>query len=537
MNKRRTLIWVGFMLMMGCSDPNENMDDPVLVVDLGQMEDMSESKFFDFVYTLPDIPIVDECDMQAEDLPDRFGIDLNCDGIDGDESRSVFVASYGDDSNDGSRYMPLKTIQAAIDLANQTPSKDWVLVQEGLYREVLQLQEGVNIAGGYELGWKRDGNGFAQVEGGNPTIIGLGIEQETLLMNLDVRPVEEFEEGRSSVVTMALEQSPGVVLERMFIVGGAGARGADGAQGAQGVSGTRGANGGNGKEDSSGVICSSNSRPSGGLGGVSACGGAPGGDGGRPGKEHDSGDTGTSGESTPEGVAGGGGGPGGASSRVGTPGDDGGAGVSGVPGVGASNSGSFFGYEWQGNIGGIGFTGSGGAGGGGGGGGGGGSNNCDSWGGTGGGGGSGGCGGEGGFGGSSGGASVALMLTDSDIVIRNCRIVIGQGGAGGDGGPGGFGGAGGPGGNGGEREDDSGAGGKGGEGGKGGLGGSGGGGAGGPAFGVFSNVALSVDPEETHFVEGSAGFGGSGSGDNGSGEPGVHRAIQIGAVGEADSGE
>jgi hypothetical protein len=122
--------------LLACGDPDQD-NPPTIILDMGL--DMSEPKDmkppeFDFVYTIPDIPIVDECDPADEDLPDRFAIDSNCDGIDGDESRSVFVASYGDDLNDGSRYMPLLTLQRAIDMVAADPDRDWVLAQEGRYQ-------------------------------------------------------------------------------------------------------------------------------------------------------------------------------------------------------------------------------------------------------------------------------------------------------------------------------------------------------------------------------------------------------------------
>ncbi len=519
------------MCMSACGNsdkPPVNLvpDDMGEELDMQAPVDMAPIEY-DFVYTIPDIPIVDECDEDAEDLPDRFGIDLDCDGLDGEVERSVFVASYGDDANDGSRYMPVSTIARALQIAQADVTKDWVLVQEGRYEEQVELVDGVSIAGGYELGWKRDGNGFSQVLGGNPTVRGVNITTPTYIMNLEVRPTEQLASDRFSVVSMALEQSPGIILERMFIIGGTGKRGLDGARGADGVKGGDGGNGRDGKEDSGGILCSSNSKPSPGAGGASACG-AEGGRGGEPEKGGSTGKPGDDGPSV-QGLAGGAGGAGGSKKSNGEMASPGSEGSTGEPGAGALAAGAFIGYEWQGQTGATGTPGTPGSGGGGGGGGGGGEDGCDSWGGAGGGGGAGGCPGEGGLGGGPGGASVALMLIDSDITIRASRIVLGQGGAGGDGGGGGFGGEGGEGGEGGRREDDSGAGGAGASGGEGGTGGPGGGGSGGPAFGIYSNIMLTTSPEEMNYVEGSAGFGGSGAGAMGNGEPGVTLPIQQGS--------
>ena len=172
----------GALLMTACGSC---IDDPPPVVpaeDQGEMDaevdtpaDMEPDQEPDFVYMIPDIPTVEECDEQARDEPDRFALDLDCDGIDGEVERSVFVATYGADSNDGSRYAPLLTIQAAIDLAASQNERKWVLVQEGRYEETLELVDGVHIVGGYEFGWRRDGDGFSLVTGGNPTIYGAAI--------------------------------------------------------------------------------------------------------------------------------------------------------------------------------------------------------------------------------------------------------------------------------------------------------------------------------------------------------------------------
>ncbi|CAD7703591.1 unnamed protein product [Ostreobium quekettii] len=244
-------------------------------------------------FMIPDVPDEPECDMNAIDLPDRYGFDTNCDGIDGDIAQSVFVASYGDDSFDGSRFEPKRTIQAALDQASMDPTKTWVLVQEGLYDGPLTLVDGVSIAGGYELGWARDGDGFSTLTGGNsvlkgtPTIRGTGIITPTYLMNLEVRPEEQIPPGES-VYTVALLDSPAVILERMFILGGTAGNGLDGAPGEPGDNGPRGGKGGDGKEDgggSAGVQIRSTRIVigQGGNGGRGGNGG-PGGDGGPGGK-------------------------------------------------------------------------------------------------------------------------------------------------------------------------------------------------------------------------------------------------------------
>src|SRR3954471_6259240 len=61
----------------------------------------------------------------AVDKPDLNFEDTNCDGIDGDLSKAVFVALSGDDNAPGTLTNPKRTINAAITAANAAnPKKD-----------------------------------------------------------------------------------------------------------------------------------------------------------------------------------------------------------------------------------------------------------------------------------------------------------------------------------------------------------------------------------------------------------------------------
>lgn len=469
--------------------------DPVVIVDLGT-------------------PDLGDCSPEREDAPDPHFFDANCDGIDGDIAKSVFVASYGDDANPGTQALPKASIDGAI-LTASAEGKAFVLVADGLFDGGFELLDGVSVAGGYGFGWERNERFKTSIRGGNPAITGRNIQSDTLLTGFDVEPTRTPEPGET-VVTVYLESSPGVRLENVKIVGGVGGDGAPGSAGFDGDPGGNGSPGENGREDS-GVGCKSDGKPNVGLPGTASCAGANGGTGGEPGKGDNDGQAG---QPSPGGAAGGTPGP---KSQPAGDGDDGMRGTNGMPGAGGTADGTFLGSTWIGQDGLSGGEGAFGIGGGGGGGGGGGDSFCDSWGGAGGGGGAGGCGGRGGGGGGHGGASVALLLIESDIRIVGCTIIGGAGGAGGSGGEGGSGGRGGLGGPGGDREDDSGIGGKGGDGGVGGRGGQGGGGAGGPAFAIYTQPALSRMPVNTELTKGMGGFGGiaaaaAGKGADGRGE-------------------
>jgi hypothetical protein len=540
---RRNLVFIVFLVVsasafeVGCGGDNSVVGTRESPSDAGELEDDEQDSAGNssrLDADIPDAGISDTGveaaesggDCEAIDRPDPNFEDTNCDGVDGDKAASVFVASYGDDANDGTMANPFKTIQAGIDAAAADPAKSWVLVEASIFEESVELADGVHVIGGYGFGWARGTSGPTLIRSPEtPAISGVNLTSKTLLVDLDVELGYRAGAGET-VVTVYLENSGGVELRRVAIYGGAAGNGAAGEIGEVGDPGTVGEDGGDGTEKG-GVAdwdpsCDWEDEPDWGDGGVSTCGGKSGGHGGKPG--HADG-AGASGEA---GVGGADGGAGMPEKQAGEPGDPGDPGANGEPGVGGDTGGFFDGITWVGNAGTAGSQGEGGEGGGGGGGGGGGTSNCNSFGGAGGGGGSGGCGGGGGGGGQPGGASVALFLSDSaDISINDCEIYGGQGGAGGSGGAGGEGGPGGAGGQGGDGEDDSGAGGDGGDGGRGGQGGAGGGGAGGPSFAIYTSAPLSNEPVDTTIVVGAGGQGGSSSSAASRGADGVAEAIRI----------
>lgn len=520
--------------------------NPLVPLPTNPSEDASLDISDETLDVVPDIFVPDEpldipgCDPTAVDDPDPLGEDTNCDGVDGDAMRSIFVASYGADDNPGSRQRPKLTINGAIAAAVLDDARDWVIVENGLYQEDVTLVNGVSLAGGYRFGWERNPRSHVVIRGTNPAITGKDITDPTTLMNLEVQVSANAGPGQTSI-TMLLENSSGVTLDNVIITGGRGGEGQAGQEWTgtlgDGASGNVGNRGGNG-ESSSSCLTGSGNAPSGGAARPSSCNAdaadearAIGGKGGNA-SSNDNSPSGLNGSAGGDGAAGGRGGQG--ESTPGLIGSDGGAGTPGVSGLGGGVAGQFMDKTWQGaegTVGGMGFPGSGGGGGGAGG-----YNErtfaCDAYGGAGGSGGSGGCGGKGGNAGKSGGASVALFLVDSDVVLLNCYIDMGQGGAGGAGSKGGPGGDGGNGGNGGAGKNDSGKGAAGGSGGKGGEGGSGGAGAGGPVFGIYSNVSLTNDSTLMNdFAGGSGGAGGNGAGGNQSnGAMGQVVAIQVGPI-------
>lgn len=530
---RNWLVGLVLVLGLGCGDSSPSLLNDSSELDVGTtVPDTVVGQTDSIVFPGSDAGDVDQgaCSPDHEDEPDPQFFDANCDGIDGDESQSVFVATYGDDANPGTKGLPKATVAAGI-AAAIAEGKAWVLIGDSFYDGGFELAEGVNIAGGYGFGWKRDGRAKTTLRQASPIVTGRNIESPTTLMGLEV--VGGTAGPGQTSVAIYLQSSPGVRLSGVRILGGKGGDGARGEQGATGSKGAAGAKGGDAPVDSGGFwnldCINENSPPIRGAGGEPRCGSEAGrgGQGGRAGFDGASGAKGANGsQGTP-------GGAGGTAGSPGLAGKTGKTGMSGKPGIGGTATGTFVEGQWVGGRGVDGEPGEAGEGGSGGGGGGGGDdsdglfNGCASWGGAGGGGGSGGCGGGGGLGGDAGGASVGLLLLDSDVFIEGCTIIGGTGGRGGDGGPGGEGGSGGAGGAGGDLEENSGTGGKGGTGGRGGRGGEGGGGAGGPSIGLFSDRSLSRTPLDTMITPGQGGLGGSAGGAAGKGADGVAESVRM----------
>ena len=79
--------------------------------------------------------------------------DSNCDGIDGNAAKAVFVSPVGDDANPGTRTQPKRTIAAGITTA--AAANKQVYVTFGTFPERLDVANGVGVYGGYGLDWSR----------------------------------------------------------------------------------------------------------------------------------------------------------------------------------------------------------------------------------------------------------------------------------------------------------------------------------------------------------------------------------------------
>ncbi len=104
------------------------------------------------------------CNPNAIDDPDDDFTDTNCDGIDGDKKKAVFVATAGSDTADGAWGRPVATLKHGIELAT-AQSKD-VYVCAGDYKESITINgQAVRVYGGYDCtqNWARNSNSQARL--------------------------------------------------------------------------------------------------------------------------------------------------------------------------------------------------------------------------------------------------------------------------------------------------------------------------------------------------------------------------------------
>ncbi|MBM4386719.1 MAG: hypothetical protein FJ088_03210, partial [Deltaproteobacteria bacterium] len=277
---------------------------------------------------------------EADDDPDPDFLDKNCDGMDGNLNKGIFVdQNKGKDINPGTIDLPKKSITAGIQAA-KNGSKPHVYVSLGIYNETIELVDGVSVFGGYNAAdnWSRGASNTTQILGGEKAVIGKDINQPTVIQGFLISSANSTITGGSSYGVF-LVNSSGVTVQSNTIQAGSGGSGANGWNGSTGQNGSDGSNGNAGCEygcacpfDCFG-LCGKCSRPSGGSGGSSPCGknGGKGGDGG----DHQG-----SGYNGANGISGSSGGWGGSATNNGFTGTPGTSGSTGDNGSGGSGIGS-----------------------------------------------------------------------------------------------------------------------------------------------------------------------------------------------------
>jgi hypothetical protein len=436
----------------------------------------------------------------APDAPDLKFVDSNCDRIDGNKARAIFVSTTGNDANAGTIVAPVKTITEALRRTAGTTSYDEVYVAVGNYSEpeTLVLHDKARIYGGYVgTAWSRFDTP-STINGPWATVLKADNVQGVTLQLLEVSSAAASNPSKTSIVLSATGGSQ-VRLEKVALRAGNGSDGLHGTVGPPGITGLNGSSGSPGSCD--GPYGSGGS----GAPGDGVRTGGHGGNGGVPGANP--GQTGAPGGGGAKGGAGGAGG------NPGWPGQDGAVGAHGADAPpGLPMIGAFLADGWTSPPATRAPSGAAGAGGGGGGGGGGQGAIwvVDGGGNGGGGGGAGGTGGLGALPGDIGGGSIPAYVWESAITLVRSTLIAGNGGQGGDGAYGGVGGAGGSGGGGAAFcTFEIGRGGNGGRGGYGGAGGTSGGGEGGPSIALLAIGSTVTKDAVTTLQIGTGGLGGT----------------------------
>ena len=189
-----------------------------------------------------------ECEVvPGDDHPD--GLDRNCDGIDGDRSQALFVSKVGDDFAAGTPEAPLLTIGEALEQAGDPNARVRdIYVATGVYSENITLVDGVNVYGGYALGFReRNREEHPTTILGRPpemrvqgTVTAAGIEQPTRLEGFDIYGANAAVAGANSVAVLITDSGDALTLTNNEIIAGNGGPGARGDAGQPGTSGEDG---------------------------------------------------------------------------------------------------------------------------------------------------------------------------------------------------------------------------------------------------------------------------------------------------------
>jgi|GEM_PF-5529472 len=459
---------------------------------------------------------------ECQDVFDEYGdgVDINCDGIDGQASLSAFVAEGA--TGIGTIDDPMGNLQDAIDMAAMNGGI--VVVSQGTYAGPIQIHDGVHISASHDRydDWSHSAAVTSTVNtstyDGSGRIVGAYVEDINTVTYIDRLAIStanntytgNTSHGGGSNYGLYVKNSNGLNFRYGKVTVGKGGNGGAGSAGSSGQSGVGGTEGDGNCMQDGGAFCAYNcDDKDSGDGGLTLCSNGTNSHGGKGGDGSLFDEDGCDGNYTAaENGLGGScgaspdsyalGGKSGTNTSIhGQDGCTGVAGAAGSYGSGGANFGSVSsGWYTESNAGQNGQTnGAPGGGGSGGGGGAGGASEvtiigcvdlCTRIGGYGGGGGGGGCGGTPGTAGTAGGGAFGFFIADNSApLISNTSLIVDSGGAGGAGGSGGAGGTGSSGGSGGGWNDndwDSGRGGRGGDGGDGGVGGHGGGGGGGPSY-------------------------------------------------------
>lgn len=280
---------------------DEDSDVPVsngtLVCQGGLLNLFCDSGWFD-----ANDDVGDGCECQpidTTDTPDAAFVDANCDGIDGDIARAIFVSVAFGGNIPGcglSPDTPCASINYGIQRASES-GRDQVYIQAGIYNERVELVDGISPFGGYDAAWVRDGVLFHTVSvlgGQNGDGQYVSLEARSIIMQTEVADLQLIgpsasgsnSDGSGHSSHAVYGSDANLLLSRLRIIQGNGAPGLPGspAPGAGVISGAAHGGPGDAAEELN-AACDDTTRGLGGSAGVnpqcgSGTGAGAGGDGG-----------------------------------------------------------------------------------------------------------------------------------------------------------------------------------------------------------------------------------------------------------------
>jgi hypothetical protein len=192
-------------------------------------------------------------DFPGVDFPDTWpdDLDVNCDGVDGDKDKAIFVAKDGDDAWSGAIEQPKRSIQAGIDAAVAEGKRD-VYVATGVFTESITLTADVGVYGGYRSDFRqRDLVLYESAILAPAPVAGLpgavhavdltgGLPGSTVFDGFIVFAHDEKTPGLSSYGVYVRDCDASLRISHNVLHGGAGGKGARGGDGGDGDDGEKG---------------------------------------------------------------------------------------------------------------------------------------------------------------------------------------------------------------------------------------------------------------------------------------------------------
>jgi hypothetical protein len=161
------------------------------------------------------------------DDPDDDFKDSNCDGIDGDKTKAIFVAPTGSDSAAGTIDAPVSTIGKALTMASA--AKKDVFICNDTYAENVTITAGIRLFGGYDCkaGWKRTTDKPSIAPQSGKALVIRGLQDAVKIDRIGLVAQDATSPGESSIAAFIVA-SPSVSLSHVDFHAGAGADGKPG---------------------------------------------------------------------------------------------------------------------------------------------------------------------------------------------------------------------------------------------------------------------------------------------------------------------